>query len=120
MIDITDQIIGIAREIVGNAYRAWPQKAPKGPYAIIDWAGRSVEQVDADGSEVIVRLTYTIGVLAPKPSQASDLLAEVVDRMALYNFHTVGMTSVYEDPSKLYRANATIDGAVDRRGATFL
>ena len=119
MIDITEQVIDICRETVGRAYRTWPQTAPPLPYAIVDKVGHSVEQVDADGSEVRVRLTYTIGIMASKPSEAQSISERVGDALALYNFHTTGFTGTYEEPNHFYRTNITVSGAVDRRGNSF-
>lgn len=119
MIDITDQIVDICREVVGKAYRTWPQKSPKDPYAVVSKIGHMVEQADRDGSEVRVRLTYSVSVLAPKPSEAQDLTMLIGDRLAAINFHTTGYSDTYEEPNHLYRANVTVDGAVDRRGDTF-
>lgn len=119
MIDITDQVVAVCRETVGRAFRTWPQNASPTPYAVVSKIGHNVEQVDADGSEVRVRLTYSIGIMASKPSEAQALTEKVGDAMALLNFHTTGYSDTYEEPNHFYRANITIDGAVDRRGHTF-
>lgn len=121
MIDVTDQLIEVVGGIVGPTYRTWPQKAPaRGtPYAVVDMVARVPEVIDADGSEIIVRLTYAVYIFASKPSQAADLAGEVVDAMAGLSFHTAGYSDTFEDPSKLYRVNLTLDGAVDRRGQSY-
>lgn len=119
MIDPTDQFLELVKGIVGKAFLAWPRKTPSAPYAILDIVSRTPEIVDADGSEVAVRLTYTVGILAPKPSEARELAGRVVDTFAAYNFHTSGFSGIYEDPNNLYRVNVTLQGVVDRRGATF-
>lgn len=119
MIDPTDQFVELVKGIVGRAYLAWPQKAPAAPYAIVDLVGRTPEIIDADGSEIAVRFTYTVGILAPKPSKARELAGEVVDAFATYSFHTTGFSGIYEDPNSLYRVNVTLQGVVDRRGNTF-
>lgn len=120
MIDITDQLVSVIKGIVGSCTRSWPQKAPKGPFATVDLAGRSVETVADDGSEVVVRLTYTVSIWASKPSVAADLAGEVADALAEYSLHTAGWTPVYEDANHLYRVNVTFQGAIDKRGQTFL
>ena len=119
MIDITDQVIEICRETVGRAFRTWPQTASPVPYAVVGKVGHNVEQADVDGTEVLVRLTYTIGIMASKPSEAQALSERVGDALALYNFHTTGYSDTYEEPNHFYRANITVSGAVDKRGTTF-
>ena len=119
MIDITDQVVAVCRETVGRAFRTWPQTAPPIPYAIVDKVGHSVELTDRDGTEIRVRLTYTIGIMASKPSEAQSISERVGDALALYNFHTTGFTGTYEEPNHFYRTNITVSGAVDRRGNSF-
>lgn len=119
-INITDQIISICKETVGRAYRAWPQTAPATPYAVVSLIGRNVEQADADGSEIIVRMTFSIGIMADRPSEAEDTAMRVADALATYNFHSTGFSGTYEEPNHFYRTNLTVDGAVDRRGNTFV
>lgn len=119
MIDPTDQFLEIVKGVVGRAYLAWPRKAPSAPYAILDVVSRVPEIIDRDGSEVAVRITYTVGILAPKPSTARELAGGIVDAFAPYSFHTAGFSGIYEDPNQLYRVNVTLQGVVDRRGATF-
>lgn len=119
VINITDQVVDICREVTGRAYRAWPQTASKTPYAVISPIGRTVELYDNDGTEVIVRLTYTIGVMADTPSQAESVALSIGEALARYNLHTTGYSDTYEEPNHFYRANITVDGAVDKRGNTF-
>ena len=95
VINITDQVVDICREVTG------------------------VELYDNDGSEVIVRLTYTIGVMADTPSQAESVALSIGEALARYNLHTTGYSDTYEEPNHFYRANITVDGAVDKRGNTF-
>ena len=119
VINITDQVVDICREVTGRAYRAWPQTAPGTPYAVVSPIGRSVELYDRDGSEVRVRLTFTISVMADKPSKAEEIALAISERMAMINFHTTGYSDTYEEPNHFYRANVTVDGSVDKRGHTF-
>ena len=78
-----------------------------------------MELYDNDGSEVIVRLTYTIGVMADTQSQAESVALSIGEALAKYNLHTTGYSDTYEEPNHFYRANITVDGAVDKRGNTF-
>lgn len=119
MIDIIDQVVDICRETVGRAYRTWPQTAPPVPYAVIGRAGHSAEQVDADGTEIRARLTYTIGIMASKPSEADAISKKIGDALELYNFHQTGCSDTYEEPNHFYRTNITVSGAVDKRGNVF-
>lgn len=119
MIDPTEQILAIVREAVGTAYLAWPQTATAPPYAVIDMVGRAPEQVGPDGSEILTRLTYSIGILAPSPSEARKLAMSVLEAMSVYNIHPSGYTGAYEEPNRLYRVNLTIGGLMDTRGRVY-
>lgn len=76
-IDITEQVVGIVGGVVGKAYIAWPQKVPKAPFAVVDIISRTVELADSEGAEIRVRLAYSVGVLADKPSSARELALKV-------------------------------------------
>ncbi|DBA35347.1 TPA_asm: hypothetical protein vir215_00045 [Ventrumvirus gergoviense] len=119
MIDPTDHILAIIKETVGTAYLAWPQRSPKGPYAVIDMIGRTPEQVGPDGSEVLVRLTYSVGILASSPSVARRTAMDVLDALSRYNIQSTGFSGIYEEPNHLYRVNLTIGGLMDTRGRIF-
>lgn len=118
-IDITEQVVGIVSGAVGKAFIAWPQKVPKAPFAVVDIISRTVELADSEGAEIRVRLAYSVGVLADKPSSARELALKVADAMAAYNFHTTGFTGTYGATNHLYRTNISFSGAVDVRGNTF-
>lgn len=118
-IDITEQVVGIIGDAVGKAYMAWPQKAPKAPFAIVDVISRTAELVDNEGQEVRVRLVYSVAVFADKPSAVRELSMKAIDAMARYNFHSTGFTGTWEASNHLYRTNITLSGAVDKRGDTF-
>lgn len=118
MIDVTQFIISQISEVSGlgrRVYRAWPQKAIKGAYAIVQPVGRSVELSDFDGSEIRVRVTYSVDVFASSPSKLDAIVSEVTDRMAFYNFHTTGFTNDFQTGTDQYRANVSYSGSVDRR-----
>lgn len=119
MIDPTEHILSIVKEVVGTAYLAWPQKAPKGPYAVIDMIGRTPEQVGPDGSEILVRLTYSVGILASSPSVAHKTALDVLYALSSYNIQATGFSGIYEEPNYLYRVNLTIGGLMDTRGRVF-
>lgn len=120
MITITDQVVDMCRSVVGRAYRAWPQTAPATPYAVVTMVSRSSDLVDHSGAEVIARVTYSIGIMADRPSQAEDLAMAVAESLATINLHITGYSDTYEEPNHFYRANITVDGAVDKRGNTFV
>lgn len=119
MIDMTDQVVSIVRDITGRAYRAWPQKAPQAPYAVISLIGRSVELHDHTGAEVRIRQTFSVSIIASKPSEASAIAGNIIDALAPYNLHNTGYSDTYETPNDLYRVDITVDGALDKRGHTF-
>lgn len=122
MIDVTESIIALARTVPGidgRVYRHNPQKRVADPYIVMSPIGRTVEIVDDDGSEVFVRLTYSLDFYAKSPSQVDSIISHLSDKLATRGFHTTGYTASFEPTNKLYRANVTYDGGVDRRGNTF-
>lgn len=122
MIDVTESIIALARTVPGiggRVYRHNPQKRIAEPYIVLSPIGRTVEVVDDDGSEILVRLTYSLDFYAKSPSQVDSIISHLSDKLANRGFHTTGYTASFEPTNKLYRANVTYDGGVDRRGNTF-
>lgn len=122
MIDVTPFLITQLSGISGlgkRVYRAWPQKAIKGNYAIIQPVGRSVELCDFDGSEIRVRVTYSVDVFAASPSKLDALVSEITDLLASYNFHTTGFTNDFQSGTEQYRANISYSGSVDRRNHAY-
>lgn len=118
MIDVIGFLIEQVSGIEGlgkRVYRAWPQKPIKGAYVIIQPVGRSVELTDYDGSEIRVTLTYSVDVFAASPSKLDALVADIVDLLAGFNFHTTGYTNDFQAGTDQYRANLTFNGRVDRR-----
>lgn len=122
MIDIIDTIVSeIAdiEEVQGRAYRRWPKKNLAMPAVLISHMGRNPIYTDADGSEVVVDLSYSIDINA-KDQESADIITEKVsDALARYNMHTVGHTDFYDDMLKVYRSIITVNGTVDIRGNTF-
>ena len=122
MIDIMGSICDLLStidDLNGHVYRAWPQKRPSGTHAIVICMSRQVEDVAHDGSELCVRLTYSVSLFAPDLSRIDTLTEKVVDLLASYNLHasTTGPTLV--DASNLYRTAIILSGSVDVRGNTF-
>lgn len=122
MIDIIADVVSLVSGIEalgGRVYRQWPQVRAKAPYAVVERIGRSVIQTEADGSEVLASLTYSVDILATSPSELDALEEAVTDTLASYNLHTTGTSPTWESSTKLYRRSITFDGVVDRRGQTF-
>lgn len=122
MIDILGSICDLLDgldTLKGQVYRAWPQKRPSKTHAIVQCSSRQVEDVAHDGSELVVRLTYTIALFAKDYSTIDSLTAQVVDLMASYNLHAnvAGPTLV---DTNLYRTSVILTGSVDVRGNIFL
>lgn len=122
MIDVIDSVVKAVAgidEVQGRAYRRWPKKNLAMPAVLISHMGRNPIFTDADGSEVVVDLTYSIDINA-KDQETADLITEKVsDVLARYNLHTVGHTDFYDDMLKVYRSIITVNGTVDIRGNTF-
>lgn len=119
MIDPTEHLLQVIKGKIGRAYLAWPQKGPKAPYAVLDMIGRTPEQVGPDGSEVLVRLTYSVGILAETSSSARQCAMDIIGAMAEYNIQSTGFSGIYEEPNHLYRVNLTLDMLMDSRGRSF-
>lgn len=122
MIDIIGDVvsmIGDIPEIDGRVYRKWPQTKAKAPYAVVDRVGRSVILTDADGSEIMVSLTYAVDIMASSPSELDTLQGAVTDALASINLHTTGDSPMWESSTKLYRRSLSFTGTVDRRGGVF-
>jgi len=123
MIDVTDQIIEILEgieELEGKVYRRYPKhSAIPMPAVLVSRISGSTRLADADGSEIIASLTYSIDVNAVGIKDADRIASEVADAMSRYNFHRTGMTDFYDDVLRVYRVILTFTGQVDRRGNTF-
>ena len=122
MIDITDQVVGIIEGIEGldgRVFRRYPKKKVALPAVLVSRVGGNPTFSDADGSEVIASLTYSIDINAEDIRTADRLTAEVVDALARYNLHRTGLTDFYDDVLKVYRVILTFTGTVDKRGNTF-
>lgn len=122
MIDIIDDIIAILNEIEdldGRVYRRWPKKKVKMPAVLVSRISGNVQMSDADGSEVIANLTYSIDVNADSQDVADVLVSKAVNALSRYNLHRTGLTDFYDDELRVYRAIITLSVTVDRRGNTF-
>ena len=123
MIDITDDIVRILEgidELDGRVYRKWPKTtATTMPAVLVSRTGGSPRLTDADGSEVIASLVYSIDINASSLKDADRLASEVADRMARHNLHRTGISDFYDDVLRVYRVILTFSGQVDRRGNTF-
>jgi len=122
LIDIIDDIIAILNEIEdldGRVYRRWPKKKAKMPAVLVSRISGNVQMSDADGSEVIANLTYSIDVNADSQDVADVLVSKAVNALSRYNLHRTGLTDFYDDELRVYRAIITLSVTVDRRGNTF-
>jgi len=122
LIDIIDDIIAILNEIEdldGRVYRRWPKKKVKMPAVLVSRISGNVQMSDADGSEVIANLTYSIDVNADSQDVADVLVSKAVNALSRYNLHRTGLTDFYDDELRVYRAIITLSVTVDRRGNTF-
>lgn len=122
MIDITDSIckaLGTIPELGGRVYRAWPQTRVRGTYATVFRISRQVESIAHDGSELVVRATYSINLTAEDQTRIDALESAITDLMASYNLHSMASGPMLVDASNQYRLSIIVSGAVDCRGNTF-
>lgn len=121
MIDITSQVIEVAKRMPGInwAGRTYPQAKIKPPYIVVAPPYTVPDLTDADGSVIRAHLTYSIDVLATSSSEVDHYLSGLADRLARYNMHLTGQSDLFESSNNTYRISATFDGMVDRRGHTF-
>lgn len=118
--DIATVIEAISPTVDGRVYRKWPQTRTQTPYAIVDRVGRSVTQADADGSEVVVSIAYSVDILGDSPSQLDTIQSDITDALASYSIHATGESPLWESTNQTYRRSLTFQGSMDRRGNTFL
>lgn len=122
MIDITDDVVKILNaepELKGKVYRRWPKKSLKMPAVLVSRIGGNPIQTDADGSEVIATLTYSVDINANTQEKADSLTAIASDALSRYNLHRAGMTDFYDEVLQVYRVILTLTVTVDKRGNTF-
>lgn len=122
MIDITSQIVNIAKRmpgIDGRAYRGYPQAKVVPPYITVEPMGPVPELTDADGSVIQTHLTYSIEILATSREEVDQYLSMLADRLARHNMYPTGQSPAFESSNHTYRTSMTFDGLVDRRGHTF-
>lgn len=124
MIDIVDDVVAVCKSVEalnGHVYRRWPKVSRKTPMpaCIVSRVGSAPVFTDADGSEVVVRLTYSVDVNAESQEEADGIAEQVVDGLARYNLHRTGFTDFFDDALKVYRVIITVSGTIDKRGNTF-
>ena len=122
MIDITDDVIGILSEIdgiEGRVYRRWPKTKVRMPAILVSRISGVATLTDADGSEIIANLTYSIDINAEDLKAVDRIASETVDALSMYNMHRTGMTDFYDDFRRVYRVILTFNGTIDKRGNTF-
>lgn len=123
MIDPTDYIIRILEDIEeldGRVYRRWPKhSATTMPAVLVSRIGGSARLTDADGTEIIASLVYSVDINASGLKDADRIASEVADAMARHNFHRTGINDFYDDVLRVYRVILTFSGQVDKRGNTF-
>ena len=122
MIDVLPSIIDAISPIEalgGRVYRRWPKTKAKTPACIVSRISATPTLTDADGSEIIAQMVYSIDINASDADQADAIAEQVIDRLAGYNFHRTGDMDFYDDALRVYRRILTFMGSVDRRGNTF-
>lgn len=122
MIDVIGTVVSAVaaiEEVDGRAYRRWPRKKVQMPAVLVSHMGRNPVLTDADGSEIVTELSYSIDINAEDQGTADIVTEKVCDALARYNLHAVGHTDFYDDQYRVYRSIITVSGTVDIRGNTF-
>jgi len=122
MIDVLPSIVERINAIQGfngRVYRRWPKKKVAMPSCIISRISGHPKLTDADGSEIIATLTYSVDINAADADKADELAEQVIDTLAGINFHRTGDTDFYDETTKASRRILTFMGDVDMRGNTF-
>ena len=122
MIDITNDVIeaiGSIEGLEGKVYRRWPKKKVSTPAVLVSRVGGSTKLSDADGTEIMATLTYSIDINTDKLEDADRFASETADALSRYNLHRTGLTDFYDDVLRVYRVILTVSGTVDKRGNTF-
>lgn len=122
MIDITDQLLKIARTIEkfeGRCYSYYPQSINVGkPLLVVTCSGHD-PYYSSDGEEVIVNLTYTMDAYGPTPSVTRELVGLLTDKYSGLHLRLLGNASDYDSVYQMYHTQATFGVIVDKRGTTY-
>lgn len=122
MIDITDHLISIAKEIDafgGRVYRIYPQTNTQlKTFCTITPSGHN-PTVREDGLEVVTEKSWTVQIVAPDPSKLDDLLNQLTIKYGQRNLVCTGTTYGYNADVKRFTVLATFSGTVDKRGWVF-
>jgi hypothetical protein len=122
MIDITEQLLKIARTIddfEGRCYSYYPQTMKVGkPLLVLTCTGHD-PYYSSDGEEVVTNLTYTVDAYGPSPSVTRDLLGRLSAKYSPLHLRLVGNASDYDSIYQMYHTQATYSVIVDKRGITY-
>lgn len=124
MIDLTDDIVGLAKSIPvlgGRVYRAYPNvdSDVDTPFAIINPATRNVIQTDTDGSELMVSVSFMADFFADSVSELDEIFAKLNELYNSKGLQNIGYNPSYQPTNEMYTANASWSGIVDRRGMVY-
>lgn len=125
MIDNIEQMVSIARGVPGlgnRVYREYPQKVDNvsfEPYAVITRGSRVPILIDSDNSELITSLSYQIDIFAEKPTDADDLLKQMVELYKPKRILCTGISSGYS-AGRMYYVTATFSVTLDIRGTPYV
>jgi len=123
MIDIIDDVIqalGSIEAVGGRVYRHWPKKGLSFPAILVSRVSGSTKLSDADGSEILAQVAYSLDIVCTSQRDLDDIAEEAADIVAGYNLHRTGMMDMYDDQYRTYRTVLTVSGTVDKRGNTFI
>lgn len=122
MIDITEQLLNIARTVddfEGRCYSYYPNQVKPGkPMMVLTCSGHD-PMFSSGGEEVIATLTYTVDAYAKTPSDIRRLLGELTDKYGRLHLRLIGRASDYDSAYNLHHTQATFSVVVDKRGTTY-
>lgn len=120
MIEIIDQLVQIAKEVFGKAYRSYPMKTLRGQtYAVVTPMGRFVLNTDENHEEINVMLSYGITMYAESPEKLDDLFQLFSEKLIKLGIQSSGYSPTYQIENNWYSANATYQATVDKRGLAY-
>lgn len=122
MIDITEQLLRIARtieEFEGRCYSYYPKTVkPNKPLLVLTCSGHD-PQYSSDGEEVIALLTYTVDAYGQTPSDIRKLIGNLTDKYGALHVRLMGTATDYDSVYNLYHTQATYSVLIDKRGVTY-
>lgn len=120
MIDITNDVVKIAKEVFSEVFRAYPQKLNRGKsYAVINPSSHMSELSDENGEEITARINFTVSVFGKTPVECDASMIALTDKFNKLHMQCIGQSPSYQYDNNTYYVQVVYSVLVDRRGFTY-